>query len=226
MSESRKEHNREELEEWLRQYRDRFPSGPQEMLRVENRKMESKAPVKGANYLRLDHPGYHNSDQILLAILVWLAEYFPTSFAALNAPYLNPDTSVSEIDRYKHWAAQKGEKAKKARKALTEIRQAKEDILNALEMVKWVDGEGRLRHGHWLTIPRPGVRRARLKEVAVPKERRPKIVEEFLENYRATGSIPEAVAITARHTDYQKSWIYFVTEDVRKRIKEEKKTAV
>lgn len=170
--------------------------------------------------MRLDRPAYHGSDQVLLGTLAWLAEYFPELYDSLSAPYHNPDTSVSEIDRYKRWATEQGERAEQARQELTKIRRAKNRILDALEMVKWVDLEGKIRHGHKLVIP--SAKRAKLKEVAVPKERRPKIVEEFLEHYRATGSVPRAVALTARFTDHQKSWIYFVTEDERRRIRDEK----
>lgn len=215
---ARREHNAEAVEDFLLSYRDRFPSGPQEILRVENRKMESKAPLKKANYLRLNDRPYYGSDQVLLGILGWLADYFPDLYAALDPPYLNPDTSVSEIDRYKKLATGKTGKAKEARDLLRSIREAKKKIVEMLELVKWVDGQGRLRRGHRLNMPT--VKRARLKEVAVPKERQPKIVDEFLDNYEACGKISEAVRLTAKSTDYRKSWIYHICRDARKEIKE------
>lgn len=214
---ARQEHNAYRLEDWLWSYRDRYPSGPQEILKVENRKLESKPPIKSANYTRLDYPPSYKSDQVLLRILVWLEEHFFDLYQALDIPFLNPDTSVSEIDRLKRWATESGERAKWAREELTRIREAKEMILWALEKVHRVNDEGKVVFGHRLAVPRS--ERARLKEVAVPKERRPIIIAEFHENYRACGSIPRAVARTAKSTDYRKSWIYLLTKEDRAEIK-------
>lgn len=219
----RREHNAYQLEDWLWSYRDRYPSGPQEILKVENRKLESKPPIKGANYTRLQDPPLYKSDQVLLRLLVWLEEYFYELYESLDIPYLNPDTSVSEIDRLKKWATESeaGERAAWAREELKKIREAKETLLWALEKVHSVNDEGQVVFGHRLAVPR--TERARLKEVAIPKDRRPMIIAEFHEHYRACGSIPRAVALTAKSTDYRKSWIYLLTREDRAEIKRREK---
>lgn len=59
---------------------------------------------------------------------------------------------------------------------------------------------------------------AKLKEIALPKEKRPRLVEAFEAHYGDCGDVAEAVRRTEAETGYRQSWIYLITEDLRREI--------
>lgn len=217
-NEERREHNRHQLEEWLLHFTERFPSGPQEILRVENRKLESKALLKASSILRMEDIPYDNSDRLLLRLIALLRLFWADQYAALDV-YLNPDRSVGDLDRLKAHASRKG--GKDRREALLELRlieEAKEQLLSWLEWVYWPNAGGEVRIGHWLAVPRR--ERVKIITVAVSEKVRDGVRSAFLLNYQALGHLPhrrrrgEAVKLTARAESLSVQWVRHLVKDL------------
>lgn len=97
---SYKKHNAARVGWWLEGYGDRFGAGPQEILRIENRKLMGSVPINKALAEILGDEDLERSDGVMLyLIFVKMREAAPTLLDAHFDTYLRPEFSVGDLDR-------------------------------------------------------------------------------------------------------------------------------
>ena len=154
MSSIRK-HNAPRVGWWLEGYGDRFGAGPQEILRIENRKLLGSVPMNAALHEILSDPSLRSSDRVMLTLIY---KRMREEKSALFDTFLQPGFSVGDLDRVGRRAvgnAPDGEIVdKEAYNLLSRIFKAQAWLLAALE--NW-DEPGRppgVENGHWLEVER------------------------------------------------------------------------
>lgn len=150
MSDIRK-HNAIRVQWWLESYGNRFPSGPQEILRVENRKLLGTVPINKALGTVLEDEDLLYSDRVMLTLIFGdgfsgMRKSRPDLFGALFTTYLSAHFSIADLDRYGVRAAAGDEEAADL---LIRVFEARGWLLHELE--KWFD-PGSIEVGHWLHV--------------------------------------------------------------------------
>jgi hypothetical protein len=95
-----RKHNAPKVGWWLESYGDRFGAGPQEILRIENRKLLGSVPINAALEEILGDEDLKKSDGVMLyLIFVRMRQERRDLFDALFDTYLQPGFSIGDLDR-------------------------------------------------------------------------------------------------------------------------------
>ena len=99
MSKIRK-HNAPRVGWWLEGYGDRFGAGPQEILRIENRKLTGSMPLNKAIRDIMEDEDLSRSDEVMLSLIfVKMRGDRPGLYDALRDTYLSVGFSMGDLDR-------------------------------------------------------------------------------------------------------------------------------